>query len=263
MTLHQNFVRAGQFLFRFRSFLPLAMFAGLICLFWKSIPVDRGCSAYIWRSIAGGAALAGSVLRCATIGRIPRGTSGRNTKQQKASFLNTTGTYSVVRNPLYLGNALVWIGIVLLFENIPLAALLAMGLLIYYALVVYAEEDYLSEKFGREYASYASCTGVLIPRLRGWLPWDRPFSWRMVLRREHDSIFSAGTGIVFVFQCMNFRSHSEHFMLRREWAIPWLVIACLWLVIKVLKKKTRLLHVPREYASDAPNRESGDSVKSC
>ncbi|MGC9453013.1 MAG: methyltransferase family protein, partial [Oceanipulchritudo sp.] len=41
------------------------------------------------------------------------GTSGRNTKQQVAYSLNTTGFYSVVRNPLYLGNFFMYLGIAL------------------------------------------------------------------------------------------------------------------------------------------------------
>ena len=255
MTLRQRLVAIGQFLFRFRSFLPLAMFVGLTCLFWDTVPVDKGRWAYVWRAIAGGMALSGVVLRCATIGRIPRGTSGRNTKRQKASCLNTTGIYSVVRNPLYLGNALVWIGIILLLENVLLTTLFAMGLFIYYLLVVYTEEDYLAKQFGEQYASYASNTPAFIPRLYGWIASDRPFSWRMVLRREHDSIFSTVTGIVFVFHYMDFRAHSGHFMLRREWAIPWLVIACLWIAVKVLKKRTRLLHAPPDRASVNPKPE--------
>ncbi|MGB8874133.1 MAG: hypothetical protein WCC75_12145, partial [Desulfobaccales bacterium] len=41
----------------------------------------------------------------------PRGTSGRNTQGQVAETLNTTGIYSLVRNPLYLGNFLIWLGL--------------------------------------------------------------------------------------------------------------------------------------------------------
>ncbi len=252
MTLRQRCVSIGHFLFRFRSFLPLAMFISLTGLFWETIPRNTTYSAYLWRAIAGGVTLAGVILRCATIGRVPRGTSGRNTKRQKATVLNTTGIYSIVRNPLYLGNAMVWLGITLLLENLLLTAIFGTGLLIYYLFIVCAEQEYLSEQFGRQYASYAMRTPALIPRLRGWVPADRPFSWRMVLRREHDSIFSAATGIVFVFQCMDFRTHSEHPTLRREWLIPWLVIACLWITLKVLKKRTSLLHVPREVSTKQP-----------
>lgn len=222
------------------------MLIGLSVYFWNTIPGNSGYSAYIWRSMAVMVSVTGIALRCATIGRIPRGTSGRNTKRQKASVLNTTGAYSLVRNPLYLGNALIWIGITLFFEEILLTAIFTLLLLVYYLFVVYAEEDFLSEQFGEKYASYAKQTPALIPRLKRWIPSDRPFSWLMVLRREHDSIFSAVTGIVIVYHCMDYRTHSGQILLRREWLIPWLVLAGLWLILKVLKKKTRLLSIPRE-----------------
>jgi protein-S-isoprenylcysteine O-methyltransferase Ste14 len=250
MTLRNDFAAIGQLLFRFRSFLPLTMLIGLTCLFWRTVPRDTGYSTYVWRTIACGVTLAGMVVRCATIGHIPRGTSGRNTKRQKASFLNTTGIYSVVRNPLYLGNALVWLGITFLLENLVLTGILGIAIFVYYLFVVFTEEEYLTEQFGERYARYASSTPAFIPRLDGWKPSDRPFSWRMVIRREHDSIFSAVTGLVFVFHCMDYRAHWEHFLLRREWAIPWAAIAGLWIIIKILKKKTNLLHVPREWKTE-------------
>ncbi len=121
----------------------------------------------------------------------------------------------------------------------------ALCLLVYYLFVVFAEEEYLAVQFGEKYSLYSSETPALIPNLGRWTPPDRPFSWRMVLRREHDSIFSMVTGIVFVFHCTDIRAHSGQFMLRREWAIPWLAIACIWLAIKTLKKRTHLLACSR------------------
>lgn len=47
----------------------------------------------------------------ATIGQVPKGTSGRNTSQQVADTLSTDGVYSVVRHPLYLGNFLMCMGV--------------------------------------------------------------------------------------------------------------------------------------------------------
>ena len=243
MTLHTRFETVGQFLFRFRSYLPLALFVGLSLLFWQSIPKDTGRSAYPWRAVAILVALLGAGLRCAIIGRIPTGTSGRNTKRQKASVLNTTGLYSIVRNPLYVGNAMMWIGTSLLFEDVWLTSLFAASLLVYYIFVVYAEEAFLTKQFGEQYESYASHTPAFLPHFSGWTPSARPFSWRMVLRREHDSFFSTVTGLVFVFHCMDFRAHENQFLLRREWAIPWLAIAVLWIGVKFLKKRTHVLQI--------------------
>jgi len=42
MTWCRYLVWIGQFLFRFRSFLPLAMLLGLTCLLWETIPSAPG-----------------------------------------------------------------------------------------------------------------------------------------------------------------------------------------------------------------------------
>ena len=54
----------------------------------------------------------GFLFRAWAIGTTPAGTSGRNTKEQVAEVLNSTGIYSIVRHPLYVGNYFMWIGIV-------------------------------------------------------------------------------------------------------------------------------------------------------
>ena len=244
-TTRTRIVAVGQFLFRFRSYLPLVLLVGLTAAFWRHLPRMLRVDDYLWRTSAIAVAMAGVVLRCLTIGRIPRGTSGRNTRRQKADVLNTTGLYSIVRNPLYLANGLVWVGVTLMLEDWALTVLFVGLLTGYYAFVVFAEQEYLAAKFGDSYAAYAAATPAAIPRPALWKPSDRPFSWRMVLRREHDSVFSAVTGLVFVFQCRDVIMHHGRLLLRREWLIPWAVLAAAWLAVKVLKRSTDLLRVPR------------------
>src|SRR5262249_60819948 len=70
------------------------------------------------RDVAGrvaclGVSLLGLAGRVATVGFAPVGTSGRGRHEPRASRLNTTGMYSIVRNPLYVANFLVVIGIAL------------------------------------------------------------------------------------------------------------------------------------------------------
>ncbi|MBW6498500.1 MAG: DUF1295 domain-containing protein [Bacteroidales bacterium] len=54
--------------------------------------------------------LLGFGIRIYIVGHTPKNTSGRNTSGQLADELNTTGVYSVVRHPLYLGNFFMWLG---------------------------------------------------------------------------------------------------------------------------------------------------------
>ena len=56
-------------------------------------------------------------IRVFTVGFTPKNTSGRNTAEQIADVLNTSGIYSMVRHPLYVGNFFMWLGIGLLTQN--------------------------------------------------------------------------------------------------------------------------------------------------
>ena len=63
------------------------------------------------------------------VGFTPRGTSGRNTKEgQVAESLNTLGMYSMCRHPLYLGNLLMWLGIVMYMGHLWFAVAFLSGL---------------------------------------------------------------------------------------------------------------------------------------
>ena len=65
-----------------------------------------------WGLLCMAVALAGLGVRGLTVGCVPERTSGRNTKEgHVADALNTTGMYSIVRHPLYLGNFIIWVGV--------------------------------------------------------------------------------------------------------------------------------------------------------
>ncbi|HEX9949697.1 MAG TPA: methyltransferase, partial [Thermodesulfobacteriota bacterium] len=112
MTLKKQFERAGDRFFRWRSYLPLLM-AGLFIAALLDKPSSWGNSpaARWWALSCLGVSLVGLGIRFFTVGFAPRGTSGRNTREQVADSLNTTGMYSILRNPIYLGNAVIWIGL--------------------------------------------------------------------------------------------------------------------------------------------------------
>ena len=87
-------------------------------------------------------------VRSYTIGTTPRGTSGRNTEEQVAEQLNSSGIYSTVRHPLYLGNYLMWIGIVLFTKSISFTIIVSLMYWLYYERIMFAEERFLERKFG-------------------------------------------------------------------------------------------------------------------
>ena len=99
--------------------------------------------------------LAGLAIRCVTVGFAPSGTSGRNTGGLKAARLNTTGMYSIVRHPLYLGNAVILAGVLLFVQVWWFALVGALLALLHYERIIFAEEEFLKRRFGESYERWA------------------------------------------------------------------------------------------------------------
>jgi len=88
-----------------------------------------------------------------------------------AKKLCTSGPFAYVRNPLYVGNMVIYTGVVL-FAGAP--SVIAMMILtwsffvIQYSLIVSLEEETLRDLFGEEYRVYCKYVPRLLPRLSAW-----------------------------------------------------------------------------------------------
>lgn len=194
MKLLDHFSRSGDLFFRWRSYLPLL----LLPLFGASFigaryPFDSHLLDLAWEVACFLFSLAGLGIRVFTVGSAPRGTSGRNTREQKAEILNTTGAYSVVRHPLYLGNYLVALGMSFFSRTWFLPIIVSLTALLYYERIAAREEEYLEKKFGEEFRRWAAGVPAMIPNLRNYRPPVMPFSWTKALGREFYGIFVVAT----------------------------------------------------------------------
>lgn len=68
--------------------------------------------------------------------------------------LVTSGIYRFSRNPAFLGFDLVYLGILLMFFNLPLYIISLLAIIILHLQIVNVEEDFLIETFGEEYLNY-------------------------------------------------------------------------------------------------------------
>lgn len=82
----------------------------------------------------------------------------------KNARLVTEGPYSMTRNPLYFFSFLGAIGIGLATATLTIPAVLAVVFWIYYRAVIEQEEEYLSRKYGAEFAAYCAATPPFWPR---------------------------------------------------------------------------------------------------
>lgn len=73
-----------------------------------------------------------------------------------------TGFYGISRNPIYLGLALIYLGISCFFNSIWFLPFLPIVLFVIHYGVILREEKYLESKFGEEYLDYKK-------RVRRWI----------------------------------------------------------------------------------------------
>jgi protein-S-isoprenylcysteine O-methyltransferase Ste14 len=93
------------------------------------------------------------------IGVISRTRSGR------LGPLIDSGPFAVVRNPLYIGNILLWVGFTLTARLVWLAPFVALLLALEYHAIVRWEEQLLESRYGSEYRKYAARVPRWLPRL--------------------------------------------------------------------------------------------------
>src|SRR5580658_525326 len=190
MALQQELEKSGSWLFRYRSFIPLLVVPlCAFCLFSTGNLMRTRLNNEAWQLTCLMVSLVGFVIRVVTVGHAPEGTSGRNTKRQVAETLTTTGMYSIVRNPLYVGNYFILLGFLATFQNVWLVLLISSLYLLFYERIIMAEEAFLREKFGKTFEQWAEKTPSFIPKFPLWNPSVHSFSWQTVLAREYNAFF--------------------------------------------------------------------------
>jgi len=181
-------------------------------------------------------------IRAITIGYTPRKTSGRNTKRQIAESLNVTGIYSVVRNPLYLGNFFMYLGVVLFFHLWWLVIIYMLAFWLYYERIIFAEEEFLRKKFMKQYLEWANKTPAFFPNFKHYQAPKLSFSIRNVLRREYNGFFAVIL-LMFLLEIIGdwFVEHRVEFDI--DWLIALGIGFVIWTVLRCLKKYTTVLNV--------------------
>jgi protein-S-isoprenylcysteine O-methyltransferase Ste14 len=104
------------------------------------------------------------------------GAETRTTGTVGGTYLITTGPFAFVRNPLYVGNMLVYTGVgVMSWAVFPWLLLVAIAwFFVQYSLIITGEEEYLRLRFGQEFASYCREVRRFVPRLTPYRPADPP-----------------------------------------------------------------------------------------
>lgn len=236
--------KTGNWLFQRRSYLPIVCFAVIIISLRDfHFPYGKHRLDQYWEAFCLIISLSGLAIRILTVGYVPEGTSGRNTSGQKACVLNTTGMYSLLRHPLYLGNLLVWLGVSMFARIWWLTLIMILSYWLYYERIIFAEEKFLQRKFGRDFTDWAKKTRIILPKFNSWKRPALPFSIRMAIKREHTTVFL----IILLFFAME-EAASLLTTGTFEWDPMWLILlaagSAQYMLFRMLKKHTMLLRSP-------------------
>jgi protein-S-isoprenylcysteine O-methyltransferase Ste14 len=164
--------RLGAVLFRNRSWLPVPFL--LVALL---VPARPSLIAWVVGAVP---IIIGEAIRLSGVAAAGTVTRRRSRNVQR---LVTYGIFRWVRNPLYVGNFLIWMGFVVIsgvWWFIPVAIVLFA---IEYTLIVRYEEGVLESIFGQEYLDYKKTTPRWVPRP----PKEReagPHDWSEAWRSE-------------------------------------------------------------------------------
>ncbi len=240
MTLEDHFVKSGTFLFRWRSYLPLLL-VPIVILALKDVEYFMGSAVMneIWIMFCIAIAMCGLFIRVLVVGHAPANTSGRNTRQQRAVVLNTTGMYSVVRHPLYLGNFLMWIGVAAFPHTVWLVGVGLLVFWIYYERIMFAEEAFLLSRFRVQFEDWALRTPAFLPRGRNWQRPSLDFSWKTALAREYSTFFA----IIVTFVSLRMTGNAFAGTLPHTEPASLLLLAAggvIYVVLRTMKKRNLL-----------------------
>jgi len=184
-------VALGKFFFKYRDVSSPLVFCSLA---FGTRPTVLGGSRRLDLTLdAVGIAfgLAGQLLRILVIGFAYVKRGGKR-KHVYAETLVQEGFFAHCRNPLYLGNLLTVVGLVMIHNGVWLYLVGIPFFLLVYASITAAEEDYLREKFGRQYEDYCA----RVPRFAlsfaglGQTLKGMQYDWRKTIRKEYGSTFT-------------------------------------------------------------------------
>jgi protein-S-isoprenylcysteine O-methyltransferase Ste14 len=246
MALQEELESQGNWLFKYRGVLPIIILVfGLAVFVYSELHPERWIlvdqtQVYYYKLVCLLVSFIGLAIRSFTVGYTPAGTSGRNTKEQVADSINTTGIYSIIRHPLYVGNFFSWLGFAMLTANVWFIIAFILLYWLYYERIMFAEEQFLRKKYGEPYLTWSSRTPAIVPQFSQYKKPVYPFSWKKVIRNEKTGL----SGIFLVFVIFDFVG--ETVKGTKDYNYP--LLACLigsivlYAIIKILTKNTAVLN---------------------
>lgn len=151
-----------------RRRVPLGFFCGAAVL-WLARPTFRTLA------VGGAVAIAGELLRIWAAGHV-----------EKAREVTRSGPYRLTRHPLYIGSAVVGLGMAVAAARVSAAVVIAVYFAATTLSAISTEEAAMRASFGEQYDAYSKSIAA---------PVDRPFSLTRAMRNKE---YRAIAGLIVV-----------------------------------------------------------------
>lgn len=230
----------GNFFFKFRDYLFPIVFLVLAAAV-RPFQSPNGPEYDLVLDVLGiGVAVLGQGLRAAVIGfaYIKRG--GKD-KKVYADDLVIEGFFAHCRNPLYVGNLLVLIGLIIVHGGPIFVAVGTVFYLFAYRCIVAAEENFLRGKFGTQYDDYCARVNRFVPSFAGISKTleGMHYDWKRVLRKEYGSTFTWVSAVLLLLiyervSALGWAAAKPGALVILSGFVPLVV---LYIIVRVAKKK--------------------------
>jgi protein-S-isoprenylcysteine O-methyltransferase Ste14 len=183
--------RLGGWLFRHRTVIPLPIAVALI------VTPASSSSARV-SGLGLSIVVAGELIRLAAVRHI--GTISR-TRTDRLGPLVASGPFRWVRNPLYIGNIALWVGLTLVADLPWLVAPVALLLAFEYHAIVRWEEQLLTARLGNRYQEYMGTVPRWVPKPphRNLPSAQPPFGWGETLFSERGTLIAIAVGLALLW----------------------------------------------------------------
>lgn len=209
-------VRLGNFFFTYRNWFFILFYGALFIPSWPIFPKEKmGSSYYIWPvSVGLFITCLGQLIRGLTIGLAYIIRGGKDRKPY-AEGLVTEGIFHHCRNPLYLGNILMLLGLGVLANSLVYIAIVIPVFLFIYQAIVLAEENFLKGKFANDFEKYCQNVNRWWPDLSGLSETLRSmkFNWKRWVIKEHTTqlYWLIGITLILLLYYPELTGHNEKF----------------------------------------------------
>ncbi|WP_339713853.1 isoprenylcysteine carboxylmethyltransferase family protein [uncultured Kriegella sp.] len=230
-------VKIGNFFFRTRNYLFPVFYVFLFLPFTR---ISENYTTVFFIGLA--IVILGQLVRMLTIGLVYIVRGGRN-RRIYAEGLVTDGLFSHCRNPMYVGNILLIIGMSVLSNSLFAVVVMIPLFMFIYQTIVQAEEAYLRNSYGGGFDNYCASTNRWIPRLKGIGDTFRKndFDLKKVVFKEYNTTYLWMLGATLL---LAYNTHwlSSKLTLKNKglyFLIAIAVLTSLYFTIRFIKKRQK------------------------